>query len=400
MISRSLRGVFLASALLALTGCAAFDTRPAVCRLQRGDGIGGTGIQSDVLLRLVAADRGMGGTGISDHRGMGGTGVVAQNGNRGMGGTGIIGVVTGFGSICVNGYEIEMADSTAVTVENLPAAAADIKLGQVVEIEAFKPDGKLPAKNLTAASVNVRMAVAGPVSSVGPDGTTAVIAGQTVRKSALSRAAQFNVGQWVAVSGLRRGDDVVIATSIETLPQAGREVLVAGPVRMDLDGRRRIGGLMVAASQLTAGQTAVVRGSGQGATFVASAVRTELPPDFTTRVATLSVEGFATAMDAGQIRIGSITAGVTQKVLAGALRTDLGAQVVQLEGRLNPIGVLAPDRVIVSVRPLDGVQITRPERLELLPGTGGSIITILPGRPVTPERPDMVPGVIGSATKP
>ena len=398
MIFRRFREVALASALLALAGCAAIDGRPAVCRVVRasGDGIGGTGVESDVLLRLVAADRGMGGTGISgDTRGMGGTGVMAQNGGRGMGGTGIIGVVTGFGSICVNGYEIEMAESTTVTVENLPAAVGDIKLGQVVEIEAFKPDGKL-----TAASVNVRMAVAGPVSSIGPDGTTAVIAGQTVRKSALSRASQFNVGQWVAVSGLRRGDDVVVATSIEALARPGREVLVAGPVRMDTDGRQRIGALMVADSKLLNGQTAVVRGETQGATFVASAVRTELPPDFTTRVATLSVEGFATALDASQIRIGSITAGITKDSLAGALRTDLGAQVVQLEGRVNPIGVLSPDRVIVSIRPMDGVQITRPERLELLPGTGGSVITILPGRPTTPERPDMVPGVIGSATKP
>lgn len=45
--------------------------------------------------------------------------------------------------------------------------------------------------------------------------------------------------------------------------------------------------------------------------------------------------------------------------------------------QVYPIGVLAPDRVIVPVRPMDRVRITRPERLELLPGAGGQVITIL-----------------------
>lgn len=383
------------AALIALSACASIDPRPAVCRMVRGpDGIGGTGATTDVLTRLVAADRGMGGTGIgsggisgADNRGMGGTGVVAQNGDRGMGGTGIIGVVTGFGSICVNGYEIELAESTKVTVENLPAAQGDIRLGHVVEVEAANQGGKL-----TAAAVNVRMAVAGPVESVAPDGVTAVIAGQTVRSTALAPRGEFarlQPGQWVAVSGLRRGDDVVVATSVAALPQAGREVLVAGPVRIDPDGRRRIGGMTLQASQLASGQVAVARGTLANATLVAGTALAELPPEFTTRVASLSVEGFATALDSRQVRIGAITAGITQSVLASTLRTDLGGQVVQLEGRFGVVGVsggvLAPDRVLLPDRPLDN----------RLPDQG-PIITLTPGRiDPTPVRPDLIPGTVG-----
>lgn len=58
------------------------------------DGIGGTGQQ---------AHDGIGGTGISADSGIGGTGQQAQ---EGIGGTGIIGVITGFASVCVNGLEI------------------------------------------------------------------------------------------------------------------------------------------------------------------------------------------------------------------------------------------------------------------------------------------------------
>lgn len=394
------RALVLGTALAALAACASVDERPAVCRVVRGpDGIGGTGASSDVLVQLVS-DRGMGGTGVTggDNRGMGGTGVMARNGDRGMGGTGIIGVVTGFGSICVNGYEIDLADSTKVTVENLPAAQGDIRLGSVVEVEAIPQGGKL-----TAAAVNVRMAVAGPVESVAPDGVTAVIAGQTVRSTALApraELARLRVGEWAAVSGLRRGDDVVVATSVVTLPQAGRNVLVAGPVRIDPDGQRRIGGMTLAESTLAAGQAAIARGTLANATLVTGVTVAELPPEFTTRVASLSVAGFATALDSTQVRIGTITAGVTQNMLAGAFKTDLGGQVVQLEGSIGAIGVtggiagsvLAPDRVFLPDRPDAGVFTFSPKTTN----PGGSIITIAPGRvDPTPVRPDLIPGTFG-----
>lgn len=407
------RALVLATALAALAACASIDERPAVCRVVRGpDGIGGSGIESgratsDVLTRLVAGDRGMGGTGISgaDNRGMGGTGILAQNGDRGMGGTGIgntgiIGVVTGFGSICVNGYEIELADTTKVTVEKLPAMQGDIRLGSVVEVEAYRDD---TAGKLTAAAVNVRMAVAGPVESVAPDGLTAVIAGQTVRSSALARRESFarlRPGEWVAVSGLRRGDDVVVATSLAELERPGRDVLVAGPVRIEADGRRRIGALTLADSHIAAGQSAVARGAiaatASGTALTPAGVTlAEMPPEFTTRVANLSVEGFATALDSTQIRVGTITAGVTQ-TLAGAFKADLGGQVVvQLEGRMGTVGgtvggVFTTDRVLLPDRPLDGSQFTITN--------GGTVYTIAPGHvDPSPVRPDLVPGSVGGA---
>ena len=67
-------------------------------------------------------------------RGLGGSGYTTEE--RGIGGSGIVGVVTGFGSICVNGYEVELTDRSVITVENRPATAADIRLGHVVVVEA------------------------------------------------------------------------------------------------------------------------------------------------------------------------------------------------------------------------------------------------------------------------
>src|SRR3954463_13603997 len=83
------------------------------------------GAASNVLRELV------GQLGVSEQRGLGGTGVVARAQDRGLGGTGIIGIVTGFGSICVNGFEVEVDRTSAVTVEGLAARRADVRLGQL-----------------------------------------------------------------------------------------------------------------------------------------------------------------------------------------------------------------------------------------------------------------------------
>ena len=51
--------------------------------------------------------------------GLGGTGLMANTGN-GLGGTGIVGEITGFGSIFVNGVEIEYDSDTPFTINGTP----------------------------------------------------------------------------------------------------------------------------------------------------------------------------------------------------------------------------------------------------------------------------------------
>ena len=88
-------------------------------------GIGGTG--------TAMAQSGIGGTGLLDggtggtgnpEGGIGGTGNVANDG--GIGGTGIIGIITGFASICVNGVEIHYDINTPVSVDGQLSIARDL----------------------------------------------------------------------------------------------------------------------------------------------------------------------------------------------------------------------------------------------------------------------------------
>lgn len=384
----------LAAALFVLLGCAAGPySTAAVCRFtpDPGDGLGGTGASSDVLLRLVGA---------AEERGIGGTGIVAQNktDERGLGGTGIIGIVTGFASICVNGYEVEVTDKTTVTVEDLPANLGDVRLGQLVEIEARVQDGQFEA-----SSINVRLAVAGPVSSVSPDGKSMTVAGQTVRMNGFGGSTPETppaLGQWVAVSGLRRADDVVAATSLVALPKAGREVLVAGTVHSEA-GVSRIGGLTLSGSGAANGARVVVRGTLDANTVVAAVTAPETSPAFVARVETLSVQGFAGLATPASINLGTLTTPITAEAFSA--RADLPAHAVQMDGRIVS-GVLIPDRVQLLQRPRDGMQVFTAGRPELLPNIGAGTVLTLPQRPiitdgifeVLPARPETPGGNVGT----
>lgn len=207
--------------LLALAGCTAAPTPVAtpsqaatpaagVCRIGPDDG-------------PVLADRGIGGTGISAEgdRGIGGTGST--------GGTGILGVITGFASVCVNGLEVHTAPTLAVELEGVAASTAQLRAGQVVMVEAGGPPEALRARRLA-----VRYEVIGPVEQQrGTEGLR--VAGQELRFTPEMRGGSaWRIGDWVAVSGLRRPDGRIMATRIDRRDPG--PVLVRGIVERDAQG--------------------------------------------------------------------------------------------------------------------------------------------------------------------
>ncbi len=237
----------------AVTGAATVS--PAACRVGPdggpvlGDrGIGGTGA---VAGSTRTADRGIGGTGAasgatavqSADRGIGGTGTPAggtQSADRGIGGTGIIGVVTGFASVCLDGREVALDDAVHVLVDGEPAPAAALRAGQLAAIEATGP-----AAALQARSVAVRHEVSGPVEAVEVGGTLRV-AGQRVAVSGETWGEHApRPGEWVAVSGLRRPDGVIAATRIDPRPPGSDLVTVHGVLLAGPDRALRIGALEV-----------------------------------------------------------------------------------------------------------------------------------------------------------
>lgn len=206
--------------LLAVTACSgpsrvapAPAAEPAVCRIGPDGG-------------RPVADRGIGGTGAP----------ATRLADRGIGGTGIIGVITGFASVCVAGEEVALPGNVSTRMDEDAAGLDDLRAGQVVALEAAGPPGALQAQRIV-----VRHAVIGPVDSVGPG--TVTVAGQVVAVgNATGAGVNAMPGQWVAVSGLRQGPGMIVATRIDPAPP-GR-VLVRGEL-VRIYGAARIGSLPV-----------------------------------------------------------------------------------------------------------------------------------------------------------
>src|ERR1700722_13176099 len=127
------------------------------------------------LVGTPAADRGIGGTGAPAS----GPGIS----DRGIGGTGIVGIITGFGSVFVNGLEVAYTPTTPLTVDGASDPDAALRVGQLAAIVASDDHG------LDAVSIDVRHEVSGPVTSVSAAGVSAsggtgdstiVVAGQRV----------------------------------------------------------------------------------------------------------------------------------------------------------------------------------------------------------------------------
>ncbi|MCA0200376.1 MAG: DUF5666 domain-containing protein [Proteobacteria bacterium] len=348
-MTRALRLLLGASALALLSSCASGPLPYASCRFTP------PGPRSTEALQLVSSDRGLGGSGIgTEDRGLGGSGIRA----------GIIGVVTGFGSLCVNGYEVELDESSVVTLEGHPATEADIHLGQLVVIEADQEDGKL-----RAASVDVRLAAMGPVSTVSADGKTLTVLGQTVRLVEMAEAAEKVVpGDWVAVSGLRDANAVIEGTSVVRLPRAGTYAMVAGVVR-----EGRVAGLDIGTQSASPGDAVVVDMRPADGRFTVASVRPQTEARFTAGVRDVSVQTFVP-----EVR-------------------PVGGLPVQLEGRLVAGNTFIPNRVTIPALPRDGQFAVRNilmDRDTIFRGvvpSGPVIPALVPPTPPTETRPPVPP---------
>ena len=120
------------------------------------------------------------------------------------------GVITGFGSVIVNGIHFDVTKA-AVSVEGAAADVSALKLGMEVTV---KSDGQ------AASSVNSTNELEGPVSAV--TGTnTAVVFGQTVKTDAgtvfdgTPQAWPRSQGSICEVHGFRDSAGMIHATRIE-----------------------------------------------------------------------------------------------------------------------------------------------------------------------------------------
>lgn len=109
----------------------------------------------------------------------GGGGTTVAGGGGGITGTGkqVVGEVTGFGSIFVNGVEFNTVGA-AITIDDLPAAENALKAGMIVKVNGRVDD--LTRKG-TAVTVVARDAIEGRIDALDSGTKTITVMGQLVR---------------------------------------------------------------------------------------------------------------------------------------------------------------------------------------------------------------------------
>ena len=156
--------------------------------------------------------------------GGGGSGNLVASNSGGIGGTGVVyGPITGFGSIFVNGFEIDIA-SAGITADGSDVTESALKLGMIVKV-----DGTFDANNLTgtATAVTYKDNLEGPITSIDLASNQLVVLGQTVIVSGTTNfedsvtfADPFGftdlaVGNVIEVSGLVDNTGAIRASHVE-----------------------------------------------------------------------------------------------------------------------------------------------------------------------------------------
>lgn len=139
-----------------------------------------------------------------DH-GIGGTGQSIVGGDdHGIGGTGIVGTITGFGSIIVNGRRIPYARNVPVFIDGQRVDPDEMRVGHVVRV-------LLGGQN--AQAIHITSEVIGPVSAINKRQMT--VLAQRIDLSEAQPVPRLKPGQVVAVFGIRKPDGTIVASRVE-----------------------------------------------------------------------------------------------------------------------------------------------------------------------------------------
>lgn len=279
---------------------------------------------------------GLGGTGaqaMADPGGIGGTGQTAQEGT-GLGGTGIVGVVTGFASVCVNGVEVEVQPSTPVRRNGASADLKDLEVGHVVIVQA---EGVGPT--VRARRIELVDTLVGPIGSVHPFRREIVVMGQRVSVLADADFKGLKSGDWVRVSG-HRAPGVVRGSRLQLLaPGSDPVAQVLGSLESDGPGRWRIGATPVNWRAGTAppplGAEVLARGRWDGERMQITEIVLAPTRGAVGAQQQVRLQGYLHQLDGNRLSLGytSVQLGDAVRVLGGQPSDLRVGQPVQVNGR-------------------------------------------------------------------
>ncbi len=373
--ARSLLAALILSAAMATLGVARVAWSACV---ELEGGVGGTGVVPGQGARGGTPARGgVGGTGYSDDAGAERTG---------SGPLGVVGVITQFASVCVNGLEIHYDDDTPVKVNGRPARAAQLALGQVVAVEAMRGAGRLSAR-----SIEILQVLEGPITRSDPAARTVFVMGQAVRVTDETRSgpgqrlAALEPGALVQVSGYRNARGEIIASRIDVAPALSEHSAIARMRRRDAGSGELEGGLSVSPAdvRLPAGRDVLVRGRWDGERLRARDVAADPAARLLERVERAVVESLVRESRPGE----SARVGQFQVRISPSTRIEGAPGALAVDQRVRVTGATDRRRGIAAER----IEIQRGEPARPgAPGRGERERTDHsgPGRPERIDRPD------------
>ncbi|WP_060510151.1 DUF5666 domain-containing protein [Pseudomonas sp. NBRC 111124] len=310
----------------------------------RTGGVGGTGVRSE--------NGGVGGTGAPIQQrpgGTGGTGAVAEGVDGtaidrgpvrrpgGTGGTGIVGTITGFASICVNGQEVHYGKDVPVTENGTPASSAHLAIGQVVAVEAYGTQ-----RGLQAGRIAILNVYEGPLTALPNASGPLRVMGQPVRLAAGARVAEgLRPGEPVRVSGLRDAAGEVVASRIERAPGLSEASAIGAVDRPGSLQGLKLGTRVAPAREI------LVRGQWTGSQLEVAQTRPDPSLPFAGRVQTAVIEGLVQRSQTHQLVVGGINVTLGQDtVIAGKQPAAIALdQRVRVSGVFSATHELRASRV-------------------------------------------------------
>lgn len=275
------------------------------------------------------------------------------------------GVITGFGSVFVNGVEYETTGSS-VSMDGSSASESDLRLGMVVTV-----NGTSNGITGSATSIDFKDNLEGVVCGIDPANNTMNVMGQTVMVDALTHydditgLSALSAGNIVEVSGLPDSSGIIRATYVEFVSPslvAGTEMEIKGTVSNlnTTDKTFKIGGLTVdyggaalddLPSGLSDGLFVEVKSQSavdcQTATLVASAVESA-SSDITGQAGTQAeIEGFVTELNGDTLKVDGQQIRVTSStVYENGTAANIALNVkLEVHGTLDASGTLIADKV-------------------------------------------------------
>ena len=313
--------------------------------------------QADQQGRVVDRGTGIGGTGI------GGTGILAGTEGENLG---LIGRITGFGSIFVNGVEVEYDQATKVSLAGAPAGVGDLALGQVVEVLARNEQGRV-----TGSDIRIRYEVAGPVGAIDEKSGTIKVLGQSVvigtgTIRGKGAAGLPGPGALVRVSGFRAGNGLIFASRLE-MGKKGDPALLVGRVDSITGGRAVVAGVPVKLDNRSAGTPRpgdIIRISGRlrGKTLVAGNWRIDPRVPFNGRADRFIIEAVPVMVrNGGQAYLAGMPFQVADPDKIAAANTAQTGRLVRLVGTFNRHGVFQAGRVFMAPSPVPTLRSQPPD---------------------------------------